>query len=169
MPPPLFTSLYCLTAQRTRLTKSFTPYLIMSFPVQITFRHMDPSAAVEARIREEAAWLERYFPRIVSVRVVVEAPHGHHRRGHGYDVSVRLIVPRAEIVANHHPSPHSTLVQDDAGHNQKHLEVQPEHKDVYVSIRDAFMAARRQLEDYARTLRSDVKHHGEIEPPSDAS
>jgi cold shock CspA family protein len=30
---------------------------------------------------------------------------------------------------------------------------------VYVALRDAFDAARRKLEDYAREKRGDVKHH----------
>ena len=33
------------------------------------------------------------------------------------------------------------------------------HEDIYVAIRDAFDAARRQLEDYARHQRGDVKTH----------
>jgi cold shock CspA family protein len=32
------------------------------------------------------------------------------------------------------------------------------HEDVYVAIRDVFMAARRKLQDEARLLRGDVKH-----------
>ena len=33
------------------------------------------------------------------------------------------------------------------------------HKDVYVAIRDAFKAMRRQLQDYVHCLRHDVKTH----------
>ena len=32
-------------------------------------------------------------------------------------------------------------------------------KDVYVELRDAFDAARRKLENFARESRGDVKHH----------
>jgi ribosome-associated translation inhibitor RaiA len=32
-------------------------------------------------------------------------------------------------------------------------------EDVYVALRDAFDAANRKLEDYARKLRGDVKKH----------
>jgi ribosome-associated translation inhibitor RaiA len=32
-------------------------------------------------------------------------------------------------------------------------------EDVYVALRDAFDAAKRQLEDYARKIRGDVKTH----------
>ena len=50
-------------------------------------------------------------------------------------------MPEKNIVVNHE-------------NHSKH-----EHEDMYVVIRDAFDAARRQLEDYARIRRGDVKHH----------
>lgn len=129
-------------------------------PVQTTFRHMDPSPAVEARIREEAADLERYFGRITSCRVVVEAPHKHHEHsGRAFHIGIEIGVPGSRIVVNHEPSLHSTLVHGEAGEWAKHLEAQPDHTDIYVCIRDAFKSARRQLEDYARVLRGDTKHH----------
>ncbi|MDZ4403626.1 HPF/RaiA family ribosome-associated protein [Prosthecobacter sp.] len=128
---------------------------------QITFRHMDVSPAVEARIREEVAALGHYFNRITSCRVVVEAPHQHHQRGKGFHISIDLHVPGSEIVVNHEPSLHGTVANSETGEWEKHLETQPDHKDIYVSIRDAFAAARRRLEDYARVLRGDTKHHTE--------
>lgn len=128
-------------------------------PAQITFRHMKPSPAAEFRIQEEAADLDRYFSRITSCHVVVEAPHHHHQHGRGFHVNIVLGVPGSRIVVNHHPSQHSTLVQGDADHCEKHLETEPDHKDLYVCIRDAFAAARRRLEDYARIMRGDTKRH----------
>jgi len=119
---------------------------------------MEPSAAVEARIRDEAAALDRYFPRITSCRVVVEAPG---RRGKGFQVSIDIGVPGAEIAVNHQPNLHSALVHSEANEQEKHHEVQQDHKDVYITIRDAFDAARRQLEDYAEKLRGEVKRHQE--------
>ena len=136
-------------------------------PVQVTFRHMAPSPAVEDRILKEAAKLDRYFNRITSCRVVVEEPHRHHEQGgRTYHISMEISVPGSTIVVNHEPSLHSTLVQEEVGEWEKHLELQPDQKDIFVCIRDAFAAARRQLEDYARVLRGDTKHHsGEAEEP----
>jgi ribosome-associated translation inhibitor RaiA len=51
----------------------------MQVPLQITFRHMDTSEAVAARIRERAEELERFFDRIISCRVVVECRHPRRR------------------------------------------------------------------------------------------
>ena len=42
----------------------------MELPIQITFRNMEPSEAVAARIRELAARLDRFHTHIMSCRVV---------------------------------------------------------------------------------------------------
>lgn len=131
----------------------------MMEPVQITYRTMQPSSAVTERIEAEAAKLDRYFPRIESCRVVVEAPPRHHRSGDLFHIRIELAVPGTDIVVRHEPSLHRALVRGHATRSSKHDEVHARHKDVYVSIRDAFKAARRQLEDHARRLRGDVKLH----------
>jgi len=110
-------------------------------PVQITFRGMETSEAVEARIREKVAKLESFHDRITSCRVVVEAPHRRHQKGRLYSVSIDLTVPGGELVVN----------------NEKRFD--HSHEDVYVAIRDAFGAMRRRLEDFAREQRGDVKTH----------
>jgi len=113
----------------------------MQIPLEISFRHMKPSAAVEAVIREKAAKLERFFDRIIGCRVVVEAPHRRQSKGKLYTVGVNISVPGKELVTNHTgPKNHA-------------------HEDVYVALRDAFNAAARQLEEHARKVRGDVKTH----------
>lgn len=107
----------------------------MDQQVQITFRDVPPSAAVEARIREEADALRHYDDRIVRCRVVVELPHRHHHQGRLYGIRIDLTIPGREIV---------TGTGADADHA---------HEDVYVAIRDAFEAARRQLQDHGRRER----------------
>lgn len=131
----------------------------MKNPIQITFRHMESSAAAEAAIREEIESLERHFDRITSCRVVVEQPHRHHLRGNGFHVSIELHVPTSHIIVNHTPSIHSRQAGAEDQQVEKSEEVQADHKDLYISIRDAFDAARRQLEDYARKLRGETKRH----------
>jgi ribosome-associated translation inhibitor RaiA len=132
----------------------------MELPVQITYRNMEASAAVTARIHEEAAKLDEFFPRITSCRVIVEAPHRHHKWGELFHVRIDLGVPGNELVVSHEPSPHATLGHDEAA-IKKHIELHPEHKDIYVAIRDAFASARRRLQDYVRRLRGEVKTHAQ--------
>ncbi len=119
----------------------------MQIPLQISFRDVDPSEAVESKIRERAAKLDRYYERIMSCRVVVEAPHRRHHQGRLYHVRVDLTVPQGELVVSREP------VENHA------------HEDVYVAIRDAFDAAQRRLADYARRQRGDVKMREA--PPTD--
>jgi ribosome-associated translation inhibitor RaiA len=120
---------------------------------------MEPSDAVTARIEAEAAKLDEFFPRITSCRVVVEAPHRHHKWGELFHIRIALGVPGTELVISHEPSPRSTLSHEDQAVVKKHIEIHPEHKDVYVAVRDAFASARRQLQDYVKRLRGEVKSH----------
>ena len=113
----------------------------MQLPLQITFRHMDPSPAIEARIRQRAEELDQFFDRIISCRVVVECSHPRRQQGKLFEVRVDLTVPGAEIVIGRNPG------MDHA------------HEDVHVAVRDTFDAARRRLEDHARDLRGAVKRH----------
>jgi ribosomal subunit interface protein len=113
----------------------------MQIPLQVNFRNMPPSPAIEGAIREKAAKLEEFFDRITSARVVVETPHRQHRQGKLFHVRIDLRVPGREIVVSRDPVEHHA------------------YEDVYVAIRDAFDAAKRQLEDYAREARREVKVH----------
>ncbi len=62
----------------------------MTIPVNITFRHMESSAAVETRMSELAAHLGKFSDRIQSCRVVVDSPHRHHHQGKVFNVKVQL-------------------------------------------------------------------------------
>ena len=115
--------------------------LSMQIPLQISFRNMDASDAVEADIRDKVGRLDRFYERITSCRVIVEAPHRHHRKGNLYDIRIDITVPGEEIV-----------VQRSGPENQA-------HEDVYVAVRDAFNAATRRLQDHVRKATGHVKTH----------
>lgn len=131
----------------------------MILPLQISFRNMKTSEAVDARIREEVAKLETFYKGIMGCRVVVELPHKHRRKGDLYHVRIDLTVPGAELVVKKEPSLHATLRKSDAEKQAKSQEAQAAHKDVFVVIRDAFKEARRQLQDYTRRMRGETKAH----------
>jgi ribosomal subunit interface protein len=122
---------------------------LMQTPLQIRFHNVDHSPAVEAKVREQAARLERYHGQIMGCQVTIEAPHRHHHQGNVFHVRIRITVPSGELAATRDPG------------------LDHGHEDVYVAIRDAFQAARRQLEDHARRQRGEVKHHEA--PPRDTS
>jgi cold shock CspA family protein/ribosome-associated translation inhibitor RaiA len=129
----------------------------MILPVQITFRNMDSSAAIETRIREEVAKLEKFYDRIMGCRVVAEIPRRQQHHGKVYHIRIDLTVPGGELVVKHEPGLHSAARQIELEREKKKLEVEGAYKDIYVAIRDAFKAARRRLQDYARRQRGDVK------------
>lgn len=113
----------------------------MQTPLRITFRHMESSPAVEARVREHVDWLERFHSHITGCHVVIEAPPAHRHKGAPFDVKIDLTVPGGEIAVRSERAEHEA------------------HMDVYVALRDAFDSARRLLQDYAREHRGDVKRH----------
>jgi len=108
----------------------------MQIPLQITIHDVEHSEALETHIRDKAKKLDEFFSHIMSCRVVVGVPHKHHTQGKQFNVRIDIGVPGSEIVVN-----------------------RDHDEDVYVALRDAFDAAKRQLEDYARKHRGDVKTH----------
>ena len=113
----------------------------MKLPLQINFRNMEGSEAMKNNIEERAGKLEQFCDQIMSCRVMVEAQHRHHQAGNLYHVRIDITVPGRELVVSREPHEHHS------------------HTDAYVSIRDAFNAARRQLESFARQRRREVKSH----------
>jgi cold shock CspA family protein/ribosome-associated translation inhibitor RaiA len=113
----------------------------MQLPLQVSFRHMEHSEAIEALVREKAAHLDTFADHIMSCRVVVELAGKHHEHGNLYEVRIDLTVPGEEIAVTREPSEHTAC------------------RDIHVALRDAFDSARRQLEDYVRRRRGAVKAH----------
>jgi ribosomal subunit interface protein len=112
----------------------------MELGLQITARDIEITDAIRADITKKAEKLDKYYDRIMRCRVVLESPKRHQHEGKLYNVHIYITVPGGEL-----------MVKRD------------QDKDLYVAIRDAFQAARRKLEDFARQQRLDVKHHEE--PP----
>lgn len=133
----------------------------MAYPLQITFRNMAPSAAIETYIREKAAKLDVFYERIMSCRVIVEAPHRHHYKGKAYQVRITLGVPGPDIVINHSVKRLSAAQRRDEGETTLVENHRPSkhaaHEDVYVALRDAFHAAERKLQDHAQRQKGTIK------------
>lgn len=110
----------------------------MKLPLHLAFEGMEASEAVEAAAREKAAKLDQFFPQIMSCRVVVSLEQKHKHQGHPYAVRIDLTVPGHELVVD-----------------------RVRHEDVYVALREAFDDMKRRLEDVARKMHGQVKHHTE--------
>jgi ribosomal subunit interface protein len=108
----------------------------MQIPTQITLRHMAPSEALEARIREKAEKLPEFHGGVMRCHVVVEELALHHQQGRRFNVRVEVHVPGHEIAVN-----------------------RDHDEDPYVAVRDAFDHAAEQLRELARRQRGEVKTH----------
>lgn len=105
-----------------------------TYPVEVTWRHMDASEHLETEIRQKAATLGRYYKGITRVHVTIEEPLAQkvQHKGGQWHVNVHVEIPGYDVVISHDP-----------GDARK-------HDDVYQTMRHAFEAARKQL-----TQRSD--------------
>ncbi len=106
----------------------------MQRPVQISSRYVSLSETALAVLRRRVAKLERFCDRIQGCRIMVEAPHRHKHRGVLYHVRIEITLPGGHLVVRRAP-----------------------HEDLYVAIREAFDAARRQIQSFLRRRRS-VSH-----------
>jgi cold shock CspA family protein len=114
-------------------------------PLQIVFRHIRSSLAIRSRIELLAQQLERFEPRLIRCRVLLEVPHRHQRQGKQYHIRIELTVPgRRMLVINRNPS---------------RLHPPAAHEDVWVALQDAFDAAKKRLEEGVRVRRGLVKEH----------
>ena len=114
----------------------------MAFTPEIAFEDMPASPEIEARIREKTEWLARFSSHIMACRVVVQMPHQRHHTGNLYGLKIHLRLPSGgNIVVSRRPDAHHA------------------HEDFQVTLRDAFDAARRQLEDWERKHSQQVKQH----------
>jgi len=106
----------------------------MNNTVQITWRGVTQSPALDADIREKAAKLAQFHDRINRCRVVVDVPDRHKHRGRRFAVRLDLTLPNGEIA------------------------VTREHdEDAHVAVRDAFDAARRQRQDFVGLQREETR------------
>jgi ribosome-associated translation inhibitor RaiA len=96
----------------------------MHIPLQVSFRHMEPSAAFEEAVREKVAKLEAFYPRLMSCRVAIEEEALHHQHGRLFNVRIDVHVPG-----------HSFAITRDR------------NEDPYVALRDGFAATRRHIQD----------------------
>ena len=129
----------------------------MKSQMQITFRNMKRSGEAERWIAGEVAKLETLYNQVMGCRVAIEVPHRHHKRGWPYHVRIDLTVPGGEIVVKREPSLNARARQLGEREVKKQTEVNIPHKQLRQAINDAFKAAGRRLQDYARRQRGDVK------------
>lgn len=108
----------------------------MQIPLQIAARGLALGDGTETLIRRYAEKLERYYDRIMGIRVMVEVPQRQMGEPIMHNVRIDMTVPGGEVVVK-----------------------RQEHPELHTAIQRAFEAARRRLQDYARRQRLHVKEH----------
>lgn len=106
----------------------------MKLPLDLRFIGMAPSPALTEAVQGKVAQLDRIGADVVGCRVTIEQEHKHQQQGRPFAVRIDLTLPGQQVAVNR--------VQDE---------------DAYVALRDAFDAARRQVEDAVRIARGEVK------------
>jgi len=116
----------------------------MDRPLEVVFRNMKPSAELEADVCARAARLDLLNKHIIGCRVTVELENHTHKTGYIPKVHIEVEVPGKSITVNH-----------------KH-----EHGgDTLTSIREAFEAAAKQLQEYTARKTPHLKHHEPVTSP----
>lgn len=113
----------------------------MSFVIEVSFLDMPPSKALHEDISRHALQLQHFAPTLADCRVTVRHSEMRHHQGNHYRVLAQVSLPGGG--------------QFEAGRETGN----DTHADAYVAVRDTFAALRRQLQDFMRVRRGDVKHH----------
>jgi ribosome-associated translation inhibitor RaiA len=107
----------------------------MTTPVEIHFHGIDKSEAIETRVREKVAKLEKHFGRMTHCRVVLEAPHRSPTKPKVYQIKIEIGMPRAQPVVVSH--------EREGSHAGEELPL---------AIREAFDVALRKIDDTASRI-----------------
>ena len=115
----------------------------MQRPLQIAFKRIDTSPALEALIRQRVDHLETLYPRLTGCRVVVEIPHR---------ASETAKVPISVSVVADIPGQAPVI-----GRNEQ--ERREAKKDHTAALNNAFDAVERQLEKLGDVQKDEIKPH----------
>jgi len=105
---------------------------MMKPAVDVVYRDLDSSAALNDIITKKLEKLNRYTDQIVHSRVVLDIPHNHKHKGKQFRASIELDIKGHPVA----------ITQDD--------------ESIHVAVRDAFSSAERkvkQLADRQRNIR----------------
>ena len=112
----------------------------MQVPLQVSFKSIPHTAALEGLIRRKADKLERVCDHLSSCRVAVERPQKRPEDGNPYRVRIDMTVPPG----------HEVVVRNEPGKGKT-------HDGLDVVIRDAFDTASRRLRKLVALQQGRVK------------
>ncbi len=98
--------------------------------VDVVYRDLDSSAALNEIITKKLEKLNRYTDQIVHSRVVLDIPHNHKHKGKQFRASIELDIKGHPVA----------ITQDD--------------ESIHVAVRDAFSSAERKVKQLAARQRN---------------
>ncbi len=98
--------------------------------VDVVYRDLDSSAALNDIITRKLEKLNRYSDQIIHSRVVLDAPHQHKHKGKQYRASIELDIKGHPVA----------ITQDD--------------ESIHIAVRDAFSSAERKVKQLAARYRN---------------
>ncbi|QEY14626.1 ribosome-associated translation inhibitor RaiA [Cellvibrio sp. KY-GH-1] len=98
--------------------------------VDVVYRDLDSSAALNDIITKKLEKLNRYTDQIVHSRVVLDIPHNHKHKGKQFRASIELDIKGHPVA----------ITQDD--------------ESIHVAVRDAFSSAERKVKQLAARQRN---------------
>lgn len=114
----------------------------MQIPLEITFRDVRRTEAIEKLVREKVAKLEKICDHMVSCRVAVEMPQRHQQTGNPFRVRIDIRIPPGREL----------VIKRESGQGKVNVTL-PQ------TLREAFSAAGRQLKELVEKQRDEVKTH----------
>jgi len=103
---------------------------MMKPAVDVVYRDLDSSAALNDIILKKLEKLNRYTDQIVHSRVVLDVPHNHKHKGKQFRASIELDIKGHPVA----------ITQDD--------------ESIHVAVRDAFSSAERKVKQLAARQRN---------------
>ncbi|MFB6276359.1 MAG: HPF/RaiA family ribosome-associated protein [Halothece sp.] len=113
----------------------------MELPLEVSYRNITKTEALEDLVQKQVGKLEKVCDHINSCRVAIEREHDNPNTGSPYRVRIDLTVKRG----------HELAVDKNSGENRNYEALEP-------LIKEAFNAARRQLQELTERQRNEVKH-----------
>ncbi len=104
----------------------------MNAPVEVHFHGIQKSEAIEQRVRDKVAKLEKHFGRMTSCRVVLEAAQRNAQKPKVYNIKIEVGVPRQRSIVICHERIGSHASEE-----------------LTLALREAFEVALRKLEGMA--------------------
>ncbi|MBD3265182.1 HPF/RaiA family ribosome-associated protein [bacterium] len=114
----------------------------MQIPLEISYRDVEKTDDIENLIYTKAAKLDQICDHLTRCDVTLEQPQKHQRSGSPYTVRIEMTVPPG----------HELVAKREAGKGDL-------HEPLSSVIRDAFDAARRQLQELVERQRKETKSH----------